>query len=784
MLCGSSYHSAQLGVPLGANTPACPAIASYSSSSADFQIPTCSLPPGEYTARLNVIDTIGNRSAMDVLLTVNAPGYDDPTTQLRSLALAYSSLQPTQFMKFFDPANYPAYAMLQENVRTTLASLHSMNINLQPAQTEISCNQAVVRTTWTQKYSFSSDPAKTFNQTEGLTIRFNRTPGAGWLITDIQGDNGTLQGIPPGISATGMSGGLPPDQIAISSDRNNATTVGSSPSSPVQINGLLAETVNLQLTRATCSSGSSCPGSVDLSFSGDPALLDNVTGSSGNYVQHPVLSNVPYYAPAAVAFAAALDSSGQVSPKSAQAIVNVIAVTIPATGQPVQLSFNIGDIDILAPSCVYLPPAGSATHIVLQWVPVNGFNANTLNWQWAALPTGITVDHVQGAVSGSGNYSQLAFQFTNNNPADLGGTQFANFQVSIGNALGTAVKHWQIPLALSASVCGSIQKQGSASTRLRQAAAAQASRIRGSWEKDALSGVGAEARPVSLPDLQILAKGVSYTPSLPKPGDVVEVRFRVSNAGDADAVSVPIALRINGVVAVSETFDVAAGRGTLGALRWNTAQLPAAGGSASGAALAELVIDPGKTTQQKTPIAKSALLPHFALSGAPSQLGARRGRLTLELSDRACAGVRFNAGVSDCNSADAAISVEDLSTGQYTLSAPDGIADLGFLNSGSSLASAQVAARSMGSRVPAIGGHTYAVSLRDHKLGTLTLLSIRNPHQLSAKSGGVFHGDRQGPNRSATIRLGGQSGPPQTGDVAPLAPGDNRVYFELMYEAP
>src|SRR5262249_9829377 len=44
-----------------------------------------------------------------------------------------------------------------------------------------------------------------FKQTEQLTVRMLRTPGKGWFITDFQGDNGTVQGAPPGPQVTDMA---------------------------------------------------------------------------------------------------------------------------------------------------------------------------------------------------------------------------------------------------------------------------------------------------------------------------------------------------------------------------------------------------------------------------------------------------------------------------------------------------------------------------------------------------------------------------------------------------
>src|SRR5207245_1466838 len=77
--------------------------------------------------------------------------------------------------------------------------------------------------------------------------------------------------------------------------------------------------------------------------------------------------------------------------------------------------------------------------------------------------------------------------------------------------------------------------------------------VKGAWGRGAIAtSTRSVARPLTdasrLPQLSINAADVSFTPSLPRSGDTVEVRFRISNSGDGDARAVPVALEANGTV--------------------------------------------------------------------------------------------------------------------------------------------------------------------------------------------------------------------------------------------
>jgi hypothetical protein len=317
--------------------------------------------------------------------------------------------------------------------------------------------------------------------------------------------------------------------------------------------------------------------------------------------------------------------------------------------------------------------------------------------------------------------------------------------------------------------------------------------IRGSWGKAGLiASSHAALRPMlaKMPDLRLNANDVSFTPSMPKNGDTVSVRFKVSNVGDADAAGVPIALEVNHQVVASDTFDIAAGKSTLGALQWNNAQMPSAapGGltrpargamvnAAQAAPLATnlnavVVIDPRQTMKQKSMLAKSAVLSHFTLhdaGAAAAVLSAslNQQRVVLELGEGGCAGLRFNLGAGGCTTADVTVTVEDLAKGTYRLEALNGIADLGISNT-------QYSGANFGASALGQNGHTYAVQLRGGGVGLFTMTAVRSPDQLSEAARRVF----RKPGARVIRKLGSTSEAPD-----PESAKNPKVYFDISYQS-
>jgi len=570
-----------------------------------------------------------------------------------------------------------------------------------------------------------------------------------------------------------------------------------SATAPLQINGVLLGQLAITVTSSACATPPSpCPGGYDLHFSDQPPIIS----LPGAPLQQ--LKFLAYNTATNVQFAAAEDATGNVTPGTTSTIASVTAAqtsavrTLPITppyGTQTTLYFNIGDLFITRPSpCVNVPPAGGTATLTIGWTPVSGFNAPVLQWKWFSVASGVIVtppsgsDSFTGSTYGSGSNT---FTLSNSNPGDLG-QQTLIFQVTVSNSFGSASKFFPVNVSLSKVPVVCVAANG-----------ASGSVIRGSWRQVPAAGAAASRGRVvaegGLPDLQL--SDASFSPSLPRPGDNVQVRFRVSNAGNAAAARVPIALQVDGVTVASDTFDVPAGKATLGGLEWANARISAGSafarparagrfgndGYAAADALqpgaraldAVLVIDPQHTVAQRSAVGKSIALRHLNLrAGDDGGLGASpRGfeRALIEVPENACAGFRFSSGAASvCGSADLEIVVEDLANGRYALSANAGIADLGpaaFAPAGASRAA-------YSSRALAVTGHTYAVPLAGGRTGLFSVQQIRSPKQLEVRSRKTFN--RTG--RKIIRGLGGETGPAETGDTA-AAPDRAAVYFDVLY---
>jgi hypothetical protein len=81
-----------------------------------------------------------------------------------------------------------------------------------------------------------------------------------------------------------------------------------------------------------------------------------------------------------------------------------------------------------------------------------------------------------------------------------------------------------------------------------------------------------------------------------------------------------------------------------------------------------------------------------------------------------------------------------------------------------------------------VAGHSYAVQLRDGRVGQLTIQNIRNPQQVAAKGRQVFRG---GPAARTVRKIGGGTAPTETGDTAPGTARDApAVYFDVWFSPP
>jgi len=573
------------------------------------------------------------------------------------------------------------------------------------------------------------------------------------------------------------------DTVTVTSTRNNACANGCP---AVQINGLLNENVGLTPTRSAGSTGS-----VDLHFTDPSAVISNVT-TSGSF-QSPILHGVPYGVAANVFFAAAQDATGAVSPGPAQVTVSATSIQTSAmrgapTPQPVgpnqtTLQFNVGDLQLTSQPCFNLAP-GAEGVLQLTFTPLGGFNVPSISWSLASLPPGVVLNSLTSASNFSGgSYSPVSIDLTNTNPTDITTTQSLTLLGSISNNNGSATVAFAPAIQLHSGSCTP------GAVRNAMIEGGGLSGTRGVWKRG--SGAGAIARaniarptPASSGDPRLIAGDVSYTPSMPKAGDTVQVRFRITNPGSSEARDVPVSLVVNGAVVASDTFDIGAGKTVLGGLQWTNAQLPRTA-IANSAIVANLVVDPGHNARATVASGKVAPLAHFSISGAVNAGGAPiapalggRQRALIQMAESACAGFRFSSGASAaCGSSDVEIAFEDAASGRFSLASSRGIFDLGMAYNGNGVpANAQYSGQAA-----VMAGHSYAVQLDGGRVGVLTIRSINNPRQKSATAEKVFRG---GASRRIARKLGKTNEPVETGDVSGAAAQNTVATLELLYDNP
>jgi hypothetical protein len=241
-------------------------------------------------------------------------------------------------------------------------------------------------------------------------------------------------------------------------------------------------------------------------------------------------------------------------------------------------------------------------------------------------------------------------------------------------------------------------------------------------------------------------------------------------------------LLINNQVVVTDTFDIPAGRTALGGLQWVNAELPRF--ADPNRVTAVLVIDPTRNGSASAASGKVATLSHFSFagrlsSGASLQAAGARQRARIQLTQSGCAGFSFSSGATSvCSGSDVEFALEDSASGRFSLASNRGIADIGAAYNGAPVSSSTP----FGSQVAAAIGHSYAVQLGAGKVGVLTLRGVSNPHQRTTIANRRFRG---GAAAKAAARIGGGTGPVETGDVSGAAtPEEVLVVLDVLYDQP
>ena len=564
---------------------------------------------------------------------------------------------------------------------------------------------------------------------------------------------------------------------------------GTAPTHSLQINGLTTEAVQIG---PTCTS---CTGSTNLTISdaaNATASPQSITALTFNTLSSVTVSPIE-------------DASGTIIPAPATLVISATGSSpglVPRTVGPdptgnnqFQLAVNIGDLFVSQPTCTRIAPAQAAS-IRVDFLPVNGFNASQLALAWTdssggTIPGSTLQITGPSTVSFSNGYASPTYSFTNSSTGIDGGTVVLfSVQISSRTTGSTVTKFFPLVLDLSSAgaLCGAVGPSVSGSGNV----------VHGYYKRSNInvSGLVRTARPAvatSASDLQVSAADITFSPSVPKAGDQVDVRFRIRNAGDAPAKQVPIALQVNGVTVATDTFDVAAGSSTLAALQWTDARAPRPLANsamrsrrADDAAPADavnrplkltVVVDPAHTTVQKSAAGKSALVGNLVFRDAPtsspsSAVSAQRA--ILELSEGGCMALRFSTGPSPiCGSnADVEINVEDMAAGKFTLVSQSGIADLGIAGPD------QPTARNFAHQSVLTAGHTYAVQLSGGQVGTLNIVAVQNPQQLNLKAQKVFG------KRGAKVmkQMAADGGAVEPGDTASgTTKPEAHVYLTISY---
>jgi hypothetical protein len=613
--------------------------------------------------------------------------------------------------------------------------------------------------------------------------------------------------------------------LGLTCTHNGASCVaGTGPATLIQVNGALTELyIATVVPSCTPAPGVTCTGTADIV----------ITDGSNTSTTPPQAKGQPFNAGAVFQVTANQDANGNITTGAAggygitlNGIQRSLTTSPDPVGQSVPVPVNVGDIIITtnagANGCTAVAPNGPSVQLTVNWAiaSMGGFNVPTISWEWenanhvAVGATPLSFTGPSGSSSGAPNYTNPpAFTISNIVPTVPGaplppdGLLLYFFAATVSNGSSSATKYFPFyfDASLSQNFCGAAG-----------AARAGFTRINGSWNRSAVVGgattlgrhpaTGAAGGSV---DLHVSAADVSYTPSIPKLGDTVQVRFRVRNDGTADAKGVPIALQVNGVTVASDTFDVGAGRTALGGLQWNSASVPVSvskrpsasrpartgaptgstpvndtGGDSVGRpaglkrVFALLVIDPQHTVQQKTTLDKSAPLAHFSMSsadgGASGVAAGPSQRVLLEIQEGACAGMRLSTGgVGPCGTADLELTIVDIAKGIYMLNADSGVADLGASFGGVAQGSARAT-----SELAGVAGHSYSVQLRSGRTAVITIDSIRNPRQLDAATRAVFRNSAI----QVTRALGSDSGAASTGDVAGGIRGGATVFVQLSVQ--
>src|SRR6266478_2781459 len=226
-------------VPLDASkaqTPAGTQIVAYqwsvpntalAGSGTSFSVNTSSLPPGNYSVQLTVVNDRGQVGTQQYPLVVEAGA--QPAEIVRDLASAYESLQPSAFLKNFDEERFHNYAGFAAAIEDSFRNkLETMRVFQRPVNCAVVEQQddGVCQAEFRLQFTLKNQPTELLDAqgnaippgtpptpnastvkgilagSEEATIRFHRA-NAGWKI----GDYSAIVNCPGGDSTTGVNVG-------------------------------------------------------------------------------------------------------------------------------------------------------------------------------------------------------------------------------------------------------------------------------------------------------------------------------------------------------------------------------------------------------------------------------------------------------------------------------------------------------------------------------------------------------------------------------------------------
>ncbi len=486
----------------------------FSSNQAQFSINTSLLAPGDYTVQLAVINSRGQVATQRYDLTVQ-PGIQ-PVEIIRELASGYESLQPNQFLKYFDEEKFRNYsgfaAAIEDSFRSQLETVRvfqrPVNCTISEEQDQAAC-QADFELQFTKKEQptefldangnpfppgvpappNSTQGKRQLTGTERSTIRFERAD-KGWKVTDYNAQ----VSCPGGNQVSGVNVG------------SCILALGSFSSPGFQITNVLLP------GGAVVPVGGILTGSFDLSplggFNGSIALTGtaDVAGTPGTVTFSPN----PAASLSTVTFTVAVPTTG---PQATTAFNLIItgkdtsgtisqSFTLPLTYQgapPFSLS------QFTNPSAPLTLLANSSVVIGITAVTSTSFTT-PITLTFGPLPAGVTVSPSTATVL-PGSTQPFTFTFTPANNA------FANFGVANITVTGTAAG---VPVQTSTIVLN-LGTAGSLPFSLFSSPSANTVTLFGSSKVTTffnvfVSTAGSFTRPIDI-SLSTPSRGITVTPS-------------------------------------------------------------------------------------------------------------------------------------------------------------------------------------------------------------------------------------------------------------------------------